>query len=115
MRGFAPVLLALSSCWQADRPIPVGVYYAEEGVEQLYVDSKGIYFAVSFASPAELRPDLFTRRYFTYSLWPDGRIVPLMHSSEWVVSRYEWRWIDGKIAKIDPESDEAMTWFIRGR
>ena len=116
-RCFGLLLLVLSSvsCAHSDRAIPTGVYLGEAGLDQIYVDSQGMYFAISLNSGSKGRPDWFARQYHDYSLSDDGKIRVFSRSADFFfgVNQFEWRWIDGKIAKTYRRGGGRTTWFTR--
>ena len=100
------ILLAVASCVPSYRTIiPEGLYQTDEGVEQIYVDSETMYVITRVTGMEQRRPDAFLVRNTLYSVTEEGEILLV---DERLYFESEWRWIDGKIARIE---SSGVRWF----
>lgn len=94
-----------------EESVAPGTYRAGSGDEWIIVTAEKIVFHVNFHVD---EPDRLTDKETEYWLEPDGRIMFPITSGEFFtgVGWYEWYWRDGRIAKIDRDTEQT-TWFVR--
>lgn len=104
-------LVAFACLPENDNSITPGRYQSESSDEWIVVTPNRMIFHVNFHVD---EPDRLTKRETEYRLYPDGLIKFSMSSAEFFqgLSWYWWYWRDGKIAKIDPDTEQTI-WFVR--
>lgn len=110
------ILLLAASCVPTPTNrtiIPEGLYLTDDSVEQIYVDSESIYFITRNVRAERERPDSFTTIYVGYTVTEEGEILPtILPANLFHITLFEWRWIDGKIARIERAGVRSFEWDL---
>lgn len=124
------LILFAGSCIQSEpdnHPIHPGLFYSVDGVEQIAVGEKAIYFMLrrqvhdeSNWRPGRVSPyiafypSMYLDRAREYTVEENGEInLRLDYSTDpFLFLRFVWHKDSGKIEKTDPHTGETV-WFVR--
>lgn len=104
-------LVAFACLPENDKSIAPGTYHAKSSDEWIVVTQTNVVFHVNFHVD---QPDRLTDKEVQYRVYSDGLIKFPISSGEFFqgLSWYWWYWRDGKIAKVDPDTEQT-TWFVK--
>jgi len=122
------ILLATSCVWPEpeNHPIPPGVFHSGDGVEQIVVGDRGMYFMIKAVDgrigeyPGKIGPyiafypSMFIDKTRKYTVGEDGEIHLYLYISSDPFLEFQFVWHEDldKISKVVPRTGETM-WFSR--